>query len=111
MEIHDIDLPGQLEKHLRKVDHHLAEKFVYNGFDVYISEGGPFFIKDEDSPLGFYETAYVLRTNNVLFYQPIRFNITHDLNRSDEGRRIGRLNAAKEAAKTHADEFRKANAH
>ena len=112
MHLNDIDLPGQLEKHFKLQEHRLVDKITYRGYDIYITEGGPYFNNKSEFPFGFYEAAYAVRSADGIFYQPLAFDYLHDIKeRSDESRRLGRIEKAKESAMLHIDDAIKANAH
>ena len=112
MHLNDIDIPGQLEKHFKLSEHKLVDKIEYRGFVIYLSEGGPFFNDKNEFPLGFYESAYAVRSADGIFYRPLAFDYLHDIkDRSNESRRLGRIEAAKKAAMDHIDDAIKANAH
>lgn len=97
----------KLEKHFRFNDIDPVKRFTYRDFDVYICEGGPYFDKRKpEYPYGWYESAYALgKDGKPIFYQPIEFEMTHDLDQSDTARKEGRINAAIKAAKNHIDNF------
>lgn len=97
----------KLEKHFILHDVKPVERFDYKGFDVYISEGGPFHHRERKNeyPLGWYESAYAIGMNDkLLFYQVLEFESLHDIkSMSDNARRQGRINMAKQAAMEHLD--------
>lgn len=96
------------EKWVRKKQHMPVERFTHKGFDVYISEGGPYFeaTKIKEYPLGWYESCYAVGKDGVIqFIRPLEFTSTHDLNSSNESRREGRINAARVNARKDIDEM------
>lgn len=97
----------KLEKHLNLHEHKAVDRFHYKGFEVYISEGGPYFEKSDEFPLGWYEGAYALGKNEkVMYYFSILFDVLHDAKEhTPEARRRGRINSTKRTAREHIDEL------
>lgn len=105
------------EKYVRKTEHHPVERYQYNGAEIYISEGGPYYISDYpldmradlkkefESEIGWYESMYALgKGDDIIVWQPLLFDFLHDTRTlTQESRVQGRINAAKRQAEQMVD--------
>lgn len=102
----------QYEQYLIKQEHNAVKRFPYKDYQVYISEGGPYYIRDYPQPeqvqaelniesAFWYETAYAIgRDDNIVFWQPIVFDGMHDIaTLTLESRLQARINSAIKTAK------------
>ena len=98
-----------------------AKRFEYNGYDVYIFEGGPFNLKNDydwhkkkhDFPEGLcYEAGFgVAQGQNYKFAMawPVRY--FHNITDTPEGRRDARINAATDEARKAIDAYQNRQVH
>lgn len=89
-----------LEKFAGRKDHRIVEREDHNGVRIVITDGGPYYERKQDYPLGFYETAFWLfKDENIICGQVLEFDALHDIKQyTDMTRPIARANAAKQAA-------------
>ena len=99
-----------LEKYHRRVEARPEKRDSYKGFSIFISDGGPYWDKrlQNEFPNGWYESSWFFgRCDNVMGGQVVTFDFLHDINRSNESRKQGRINAALRAAQVFIDEYEK----
>lgn len=96
----------KLEKHFRFHGIEPIKRFNYRDFEVFISEGGPYFDKEMlgEFPTGWYESAYAIgKDEKAIGYRPLMFDFLHNMDLTNASRKQARINSAIEAAKKHID--------
>ena len=90
----------RLENFVTRKDHRIVDRVDYKGVRVIITDGGPYYERKQDYPLGFYETAYWLfKDELILGGQVLEFDALHDIkSHTDITRPIARANSARQAA-------------
>ena len=100
-----------LEHFLQKNELRPDRKCQYKGITVFLAEGGPYGpdTRMDKYPMGWYESCYWLGLGEkVLGGRVLEFDRLHDIStHTDESRKLGRLNSAKEAAFQHVDNWLK----
>lgn len=106
------------EEYTKRSEHHPVARFKYKDAEVYISEGGPYFIsdfpldmqadlkKEFESHIGWYEATYALgKDDDIILWQPVCFDFLHDTKTlTENGRLEARIAAAVETAQQVVDE-------
>jgi hypothetical protein len=96
-----MDNYAKLEKHHRVREHSPYAKLSYKGYEVALSDGGPYtdVRKVSEYPNGWYEASYtIFFGGHPLFESWLEFDGFHDLNLTHDGRKKARINSAKKTA-------------
>lgn len=91
----------KLERHHIAREHKPHGKFSYKGYEVALSDGGPYTDprKIMEYPNGWYEASYtIFFAGQPLFESWLEFEGFHDLNLTEDGRKRARINSAKKVA-------------